>query len=46
MGDTLNVELIQTFEQILHQNAELALKRETDLNAVCAYLHGFFTRHD
>ncbi len=34
MGDTFNVELIQTFENLLHQNAELALKRQADLNAV------------
>ncbi|KAM5532111.1 hypothetical protein V8D89_014204 [Ganoderma adspersum] len=33
-GDTFNVELIQTFETLLHQNAELALKRQTDVNAL------------
>ncbi|KAI1798284.1 hypothetical protein LXA43DRAFT_979645 [Ganoderma leucocontextum] len=37
MGDTFNVELIQTFEHLLHQNAELALKRQADLNTAAQF---------
>ncbi|PIL27443.1 hypothetical protein GSI_10592 [Ganoderma sinense ZZ0214-1] len=34
MEDAFNMELIQTFENLLHDNAELSAKRQTDLNTL------------
>lgn len=41
MGETFNVEVIQTFEHILHQNVGLAHKRQTDLNTVGIFMFFF-----